>query len=137
SHAGGPAGAPQVRDRQVRTLDQEGWRVRRLIGRGRRETVVFAGFERQRIRANGVEIPLVKGGRGPPLLLLHGHPQTHAIWHKIAEPLAERFTVVATDLRGYGDSEKPPGLPDHGNYSKRVMAQDQLEVMQKLGFEEF
>jgi len=99
--------------------------------------MLFAGFERERLRVNGVEIPLVRGGRGPPLLLLHGHPQTHAIWHKIAEPLAERFTVVATDLRGYGDSEKPPGLPDHGNYSKRVMAQDQLEVMQKLGYEEF
>jgi len=98
---------------------------------------VFAGFERQRVLANGVGIPLVKGGRGPPLLLLHGHPQTHAIWHKIAEPLAERFTVVATDLRGYGDSEKPPGLPDHGNYSKRVMAQDQVEVMRHLGYEDF
>src|SRR6185369_1031220 len=99
--------------------------------------MLFAGFERQRLRVNGVEIPLVRGGRGPPLLLLHGHPQTHAIWHKIAEPLAERFTVVATDLRGYGDSEKPPGLPDHGNYSKRVMAQDQVEVMRHLGYEDF
>jgi haloacetate dehalogenase len=98
---------------------------------------VFAGFEKQRLRANGVEIPFVKGGRGPPLLLLHGHPQTHAIWHKIAEPLAERFTVVATDLRGYGDSDKPPGLPDHGNYSKRVMAQDQVDLMRQLGYEDF
>lgn len=88
---------------------------------------MFDGFIRKRILANGVEINLVQGGAGPPLLLLHGHPQTHAIWHKVAGALAERFTVVATDLRGYGDSGKPRWLPDHSNYSKRVMAQDHLE----------
>jgi haloacetate dehalogenase len=98
---------------------------------------MFAGFERQRIHANGIDIALVTGGRGPPLLLLHGHPQTHAIWHKIAEALAQRFTVVATDLRGYGDSGKPKGLPDHANYSKRTMAQDQVDVMRSLGFDRF
>jgi len=98
---------------------------------------MFAGFEERRIRANGLEIALVRGGTGPALLLLHGHPQTHAIWHKIAEQLATRFTVVAADLRGYGDSDKPEGLPDHGNYSKRVMAQDQVDVMCALGHEDF
>jgi len=79
----------------------------------------------------------VWGGSGPPLLLLHGYPQTHVIWHKIAPQLAERFTVVMTDLRGYGDSSKPDGGENHANYSKRAMALDQLEVMRSLGFETF
>jgi len=98
---------------------------------------MFNGFEQVRIQTRGEAIHLVKGGGGPPLLLLHGHPQTHAIWHKVAGALAERFTVVATDLRGYGDSGKPQGLPDHSNYSKRAMAQDQVEVMAALGFDTF
>lgn len=98
---------------------------------------LFPGFKRQRIRTRGAAINLVRGGIGPPLLLLHGYPQMHAIWHTIAPGLAKRFTVVATDLRGYGDSEKPHGLPDHGNYSKRAMAQDQVEVMHALGHETF
>src|SRR5579864_5773362 len=98
---------------------------------------MFAGFEKRCVRANGTEIVLVHGGTGPALLLLHGHPQTHAIWHKIAEQLATHFTVVATDLRGYGDSGKPEGLPDHSNYSKRTMAQDQIEVMRTLGHADF
>ncbi|WP_367760358.1 alpha/beta hydrolase [Ammoniphilus sp. 3BR4] len=80
---------------------------------------------------------VLKGGSGPPLLLLHGNPQTYVMWHKVVDELAEYFTVVATDLRGYGDSSKPEGLPNHSNYSKRVMAQDQLEVMMQLGFESF
>jgi len=77
------------------------------------------------------------GGSGPPLLLLHGNPLTHVSWHKIAPRLAEKFTVIATDLRGYGDSGKPPGGGDHFAYSKRAMAQDQVEVMQQLGFDRF
>lgn len=77
------------------------------------------------------------GGEGPPLLLLHGHPQTHVIWHRLAEPLARQYTVVATDLRGYGDSSKPPGEADHANYSKRAMAADQVAVMRELGFSRF
>ena len=77
------------------------------------------------------------GGSGPPLLLLHGHPQTHVTWHKIAPRLAERFTVVAPDLRGYGDSDKPDGGADHVNYSKRAMAADQVAVMRHLGFRRF
>src|ERR1700746_2802078 len=77
------------------------------------------------------------GAGGPPLWLLHGNPFSHLSWHKIAPRLASEFTVVATDLRGYGDSEKPPGGPDHSGYSFRAMAQDQLEVMASLGFERF
>jgi haloacetate dehalogenase len=98
---------------------------------------MFEGFSRRRIATSGAEINLVLGGEGPPLLLLHGFPQTHVIWHKIAGTLAERFTVVATDLRGYGDSETPSGPPDHAAYSKRAMALDQVEVMRVLGFERF
>jgi haloacetate dehalogenase len=86
---------------------------------------------------NGVKIMTRKGGSGRPLLLLHGHPQTHAIWHRVAQQLAKSFTVVMTDLRGYGDSSKPQGTPDHLNYSKRVMALDQIEVMRQFGFVEF
>ena len=98
---------------------------------------MFQEFERLRLKVNGEEISLVLGGSGPPLLLLHGHPQTHAIWHKVASTLAREFTVVATDLRGYGDSGKPHGLADHSNYSKRVMAQDHVEVMSALGHARF
>ncbi len=76
-------------------------------------------------------------GSGPPLLLLHGYPQTHVMWHKIAPELAKHFTVVVSDLRGYGDSGKPPTTPDHTPYSKRVTALDQLNLMQNLGFDRF
>lgn len=86
---------------------------------------------------NGIEIAAVKGGSGPPLLLLHGYPQTRACWRKIAAPLAERFTVVAADLRGYGQSSKPPGGADHAAYAKRAMAADQVALMRALGFERF
>ncbi len=77
------------------------------------------------------------GGKGPPVLLLHGNPFTHLSWHKFAPRLAQEFTVVATDLRGYGDSSKPPGGENHENYSFRAMAQDQIEVMEQLGFKTF
>jgi haloacetate dehalogenase len=79
----------------------------------------------------------VTGGSGPPLLLLHGYPQTHLMWRKVAPRLARNFTVVAADLRGYGDSSKPAGGENHIGYSKRAMAQDQIEVMSSLGFERF
>ena len=99
---------------------------------------MFDNFTKTRIRANGVSINLVHGGVGPPLLLLHGYPQTHVEWHKIAPKLAEHHTVVAPDLRGYGDSEKPPAPEgDLSVYCKRTTAQDQVEVMEKLGFESF
>jgi haloacetate dehalogenase len=102
------------------------------------EELLFEGFRQRNFNLeNGLEIHGVVGGAGPPLLLLHGYPQTHAIWHKIAPKLAEHFTVVATDLRGYGRSSQPAGLPDHSNYSKREMAADQVEVMRQLGFEKF
>jgi haloacetate dehalogenase len=89
------------------------------------------------IKTSGASIHVMKGGSGEPLLLLHGYPQTHVMWHKIAPRLAESFTVVLADLRGYGDSSKPKGEPDHANYSKRVMAQDMIEVMSQLGYESF
>ena len=98
----------------------------------------FAGrFESRLTDVDGVRLHTVSGGDGPPLLLLHGFPQTHVMWHKVAGRLAERFTVVATDLRGYGDSAKPPTTPDHAPYAKRAMARDQVAVMRQLGFERF
>ena len=99
---------------------------------------MFDNFTKTRIEANGVSINLVHGGIGPPLLLLHGYPQTHVEWHKIAPKLAEHYTVVAPDLRGYGDSEKPSAPEgDLSVYCKRTTAQDQVEVMAELGFESF
>ncbi|MCE9682109.1 alpha/beta fold hydrolase [Halomonas alkalisoli] len=98
---------------------------------------MFEEYRSFSIDNNGMRIPGLIGGSGPPLLLLHGHPQTHLIWHRLAESLARHFTVVATDLRGYGDASKPPGEPDHANYSKRAMAADQVAVMHELGFERF
>ena len=102
------------------------------------EPPLMPGFEQHDIETAGpVRIRTLVGGEGPPLLLLHGHPQTSVIWHKVAPELLRRFTVVACDLRGYGDSSKPRGDPDHANYSKRVMAQDLLQVMRKLGHGRF
>ena len=98
---------------------------------------MFEGFTRTEIRTSGARIVTVHGGHGPPLLLMHGNPFSHVSWHKVAPRLANEFTVVATDLRGYGDSEKPPGGKDHSGYSFRAMAQDQIEVMAALGFERF
>ena len=98
---------------------------------------MFAGFSKDQRHVNGVDIAYRLGGSGPGLLLLHGHPQTHVIWHKIAEQLAEHFTVVAADLRGYGDSARPVADEQHRHYSKREMARDNLELMQALGFEQF
>jgi haloacetate dehalogenase len=101
------------------------------------DAVLFPGFESRRIPTTGAEIHCVIGGSGPPLLLLHGYPQTHAMWHRIAPALAERHTVVCSDLRGYGDSAKPDGGERHVNYSKRSMAADQVELMRALGFDRF
>ena len=97
----------------------------------------FPGFEHRRIATSGAEIDLVTGGSGPPLLLLHGYPQTHVMWRKIAPRLAQDFTLVIPDLRGYGDSSKPPSTPDHAAYSKRALALDQVETMAAVGFERF
>jgi haloacetate dehalogenase len=99
--------------------------------------VLFEGFRSERIDVEGIEINLVRGGQGPPLLLLHGYPQTHAMWHRVAPALAERHTVVCPDLRGYGDSAAPDSDPEHARYSKRAMAHDQVRVMRSRGFERF
>ncbi|WP_404463824.1 alpha/beta hydrolase [Vreelandella aquamarina] len=98
---------------------------------------MFAGFEKQTRRVNGVDIAYRMGGSGPALLLLHGHPQTHMIWHKVAGTFAQHFTVIAADLRGYGDSSKPDDDAAHFNYAKRTMAADMAELMSALGFERF
>ena len=95
------------------------------------------GFTTRDVAAQGARIHLRLAGSGPPLLLLHGYPQTHVMWHKVAPALARHFTVVLPDLRGYGDSAKPPGGDDHAGYAKRAMAQDQVEVMEALGFRRF
>jgi len=98
---------------------------------------LFPDFAPRRVATSGTEIHCVMGGSGPPLLLLHGYPQTHAMWHRIAPRLAESYTVVCSDLRGYGDSGKPEGGERHVNYSKRAMALDQVELMRALGFTRF
>ena len=99
----------------------------------------MAEFTPFQIQTSDPEVSIVgrRGGEGPPLLLLHGNPLTNLSWQRIAPRLARGFTVVATDLRGYGDSSKPRGKPDHSNYSFRRMAQDQVDVMRELGFEKF
>ena len=100
-------------------------------------TASFLGFPRFDIARDGVRIHGRIGGQGAPLLLLHGHPQTHAIWHRVAPALAERFTVIAVDLRGYGDSGRPAADAEHAVYSKREMAHDALAAMRHHGFERF
>src|SRR5581483_4838282 len=105
--------------------------------RSQRGRTMFEGFTLTTIDTGEAQIRLRHGGSGPPLLLLHGNPQTHVMWHKIAPRLAENFTVVAADIRGYGDSSKPPYTDDHAPYSKRAMARDQVELMRQLGFEKF
>ena len=98
---------------------------------------MFEGFTLTTIKAGEIEIRLRHGGSGPPLLLLHGHPETHVMWHKIAPRLARDFTVIAPDLRGYGGSGKPATTADHEPYSKRAMARDQIALMRHFGFERF
>jgi haloacetate dehalogenase len=98
---------------------------------------MFDEFDQTRIDTGEATIHVRHGGTGPPLLLLHGIPETHVMWHKVAPRLARDFHVVATDLRGYGDSTKPPTTPNHAPYSKRAMARDQVEVMRQLGFDRF
>ncbi len=98
---------------------------------------MFDGFAKKRVGVAAGEVNLAVGGMGPPLLLLHGYPQTHVMWHKVAPSLAKSFTVVCPDLRGYGDSMKPPSDETHLAYSKRAMAVDQVETMAALGFRHF
>lgn len=103
--------------------------------------ITFPGFEQMRLSVPSedgpIEIACMVGGNGPALLLLHGFPQTKAIWHQVAPELAKNFTVVASDLRGYGASSKPHGKPDHSSYSKRSMAKDQHALMNALGHKQF
>ncbi|MXS18174.1 alpha/beta fold hydrolase [Pseudomonas oryzihabitans] len=96
---------------------------------------LFPGFEQRRLDVDGVELNCRIGGQGPALLLLHGHPQTHVMWHRVAPRLAERFTLVAADLRGYGDSAKPDAGTEA--YSKRTLARDNVALMRRLGHERF
>ncbi|WP_298820987.1 alpha/beta fold hydrolase [uncultured Chloroflexus sp.] len=98
---------------------------------------ILNGFTPFTRKVRGVTIAGAIGGSGSPLLLLHGYPQTHAMWHAIAPELAASFTVVAADLRGYGDSDKPADDPTHATYSKRAMAADMVELMEQLGFRHF
>jgi haloacetate dehalogenase len=98
---------------------------------------MFEGFTLERVDVGDAELRVRHGGSGPPVLLLHGHPRTHVTWHKVASLLAGRFTVVCPDLRGYGESSKPPAGPDHSGYSKRAMAADCVALMQALGHPQF
>ena len=98
---------------------------------------LFPGFKSQYIKTSGATIRVLTKGTGQPLLLLHGHPETHVTWHKVAPALAEHYSVILTDLRGYGDSSKPPGGTSHADYTFRAMAQDQVEVMRQLGHTRF
>lgn len=98
---------------------------------------MFEGFASSLIDTGETTIQVRHGGGGPPLLLLHGFPQTHLMWHKVAPRLAHDFTVVAADLRGFGDSGKPPTLPNHSPYAMRALARDQVAVMERLGFPRF
>jgi hypothetical protein len=99
--------------------------------------MAFNDFQIEKIAARDAVIHTLRKGSGQPLLLLHGYPQTHFIWHKVAEQLTDRYTVVLADLRGYGDSSKPQGGERHENYSFRAMAQDQVDVMRHFGYKEF
>lgn len=127
-----PAAAPDT------AADYPGEAADRLLFPGfRRRTVETEGIVVNGTKSSGATINTLVGGNGPPLLLIHGHPETHVAWHKVANLLAQRFTVVLTDLRGYGDSSKPEGGPDHINYSKRVMGSDQVQAMRALGFDRF
>ena len=96
-----------------------------------------AGFKHERVKTSGADINVVYGGEGPPLLLIHGAPQSHVSWTKVAPDFAKDHTVVMPDLRGYGDSSKSPDTKDHANYSKRAMALDMVEVMKHYGFDRF
>jgi haloacetate dehalogenase len=98
---------------------------------------LFPGFVDVDVDVGDTTIHAVRGGAGPPVLLLHGYPQTHVMWHRVAPWLAERFSVVCPDLRGYGDSGAPASDDSHAPYSKRAMARDQLELMHELGFDRF
>src|SRR5919202_1931648 len=97
----------------------------------------FDGFALDRVDVGEAVLGVRHGGSGPPVLLLHGHPRTHVTWHRVAPLLADSYSVVCPDLRGYGESSKPPTTPDHEPYSKRAMARDLVALMTHLGHERF
>jgi haloacetate dehalogenase len=123
------ASASTIIPRAVRVLEQADQKPA--------EAEFFPGFKKITKKTSGATINFVTAGNGPGLLLLHGYPETHIEWRKIAPQLAQKFTVVASDLRGYGDSSKPSDGENHFGYSKRATAQDQVEVMASLGFQKF
>jgi haloacetate dehalogenase len=98
---------------------------------------LFPGFEQRRVKVGNLTLNVCMGGSGAPLLLLHGFPQTHVVWHKVAPELARHFTAVCPDLKGYGDSDAPTPTPDSGNYSKRVMGEEMLGLMRARGHPRF
>ena len=98
---------------------------------------MFTGFTQAKFTLSDAVLNVRYGGNGPPVLLLHGHPRTHVTWSKVAPLLADAFTVVCADLRGFGDSSKPADLPDHAGSSKRAKAKDCVELMSRLGFGQF
>ncbi len=104
---------------------------------GPADAKLLPGFRVERVKTTGAELHTVIGGRGPPLLLIHGAPLTHLSWHLVAPELARHYTVIAPDLRGYGDSSKPEDGENHINYSKRTMARDKVELMKHFGFDRF
>jgi pimeloyl-ACP methyl ester carboxylesterase len=112
---------------------------RHLGGMVKQKTAMnfFPGFSAESVKTSGTTIHVLRKGTGRPLLLLHGYPETHLTWHKVAPQLAEQFSVIVPDLRGYGDSGKPEGGERHENYSFRAMAQDQVDVMRHYGHERF
>jgi len=99
--------------------------------------MIFPDFALEHVAVSAGELRLRRGGKGPPLLLLHGNPQTHAMWHKVAPELAKSYSVYCPDLRGYGGSLKPPATPDHAPYAKREMAKDMVELMAHFGHQRF
>jgi haloacetate dehalogenase len=99
--------------------------------------VLFEGFTLEHVDTGDATLRVRHGGSGPPVVLLHGHPRTHATWHRVAALLAPNYTVVCPDLRGYGESSHPPELPEHATYSKRAMAGDVISLMRRLGYERF
>lgn len=125
-----PAAAPTVASAADYALDPTRWGSAEIAG-------LFPGFHHLDMRTSGAVIRLRHGGSGPPLLLLHGNPENHVAWHKIASRLAKNYHVVLPDLRGYGDSSLPEPGPNHINYSFRAMAQDMVEVMEQLGHRQF
>jgi haloacetate dehalogenase len=125
-----PAAALTVASAADYTLNPTRWGSAEIAG-------LFPGFHHLDMRTSGAVIRLRHGGSGPPLLLLHGNPENHVAWHKIASRLAKNYHVVLPDLRGYGDSSLPEPGPNHINYSFRAMAQDMVEVMEQLGHRQF